>query len=162
VRPVRLAYQPPASSTFLSEQISHQQPASSTLLSEQTSTSHQPPANRTGWWCALDYVMPMAVQRWAACARLADLHPTLTFGRLQPGSCEPPQHLAQPGMAARFAVLAATPGCCAARPTSRWQRVCTRWVLTTHARTHQVKIYSIGLPAKANGYGIHSIPAPDG
>jgi hypothetical protein len=47
-RPVRLAYQPPASSTFLSEQTSHQQPASSTLLSEQTSTSHQPPANRTG------------------------------------------------------------------------------------------------------------------
>jgi hypothetical protein len=48
LQPVRLAYQPPASSTFLSEQISHQQPASSTLLSEQTSTSHQPPANRTG------------------------------------------------------------------------------------------------------------------
>jgi hypothetical protein len=48
-RPVRLAYQPPASSTFLSQQISHQQPASSTLLSEQTSTSHQLPANRTGW-----------------------------------------------------------------------------------------------------------------
>jgi hypothetical protein len=33
-QPVRLAYQPPASSTFLSEQISHRQPASSTLLSE--------------------------------------------------------------------------------------------------------------------------------
>jgi hypothetical protein len=48
-QPVRLAYQPPGSSTFLSEQTSHQQPASSTLLSEQTSTSHQPPANRTGW-----------------------------------------------------------------------------------------------------------------
>jgi hypothetical protein len=48
IHPVRLAYQPPASSTFLSEQTSHQQPASSTLLSEQTSTSHQPPANRTG------------------------------------------------------------------------------------------------------------------
>jgi hypothetical protein len=48
LRPVRLAYQPPASSTFLSEQSSHQQPASSTFLSEQTSTSHQPPANRTG------------------------------------------------------------------------------------------------------------------
>jgi hypothetical protein len=47
-RPVRSAYQPPASSTFLSEQISHQQPASSTFLSEQTSTSHQPPAKRTG------------------------------------------------------------------------------------------------------------------
>jgi hypothetical protein len=45
-RPVRLAYQPPANSTFLSEQTSHQQSASSTLLSEQTSTSHQPPANR--------------------------------------------------------------------------------------------------------------------
>jgi hypothetical protein len=48
VRPVRLAYQPPANSTFLSEQTSHQQPASSTFLSEQTSTSHQPPAKRTG------------------------------------------------------------------------------------------------------------------
>jgi hypothetical protein len=41
-QPVRLAYQPPGSSTFLSEKTSHQQPASSTLLSEQTSTSHQP------------------------------------------------------------------------------------------------------------------------
>jgi hypothetical protein len=39
LRPVRLAYQPPASSTFLSDQTSHEQPASSTLLSEQTSTS---------------------------------------------------------------------------------------------------------------------------
>jgi hypothetical protein len=47
IRPVRLAYQPPANSTFLSEQISHQQPASSTFLSEQTSTNHQPPAKRT-------------------------------------------------------------------------------------------------------------------
>jgi hypothetical protein len=47
-RPVRLAYQPPASSTFLSEQTSHQQSANSTLLSEQTSTKHQPPAKRTG------------------------------------------------------------------------------------------------------------------
>jgi hypothetical protein len=47
-RPVRLAYQPPASSTFLSEQTSHQQPASSTFLSEQISISHQPPAKRTG------------------------------------------------------------------------------------------------------------------
>jgi hypothetical protein len=46
-RPVRLAYQPPASSTFLSKQISHQQPANSTFLSKQTSTGHQPPANRT-------------------------------------------------------------------------------------------------------------------
>jgi hypothetical protein len=34
--------------TFLSEQTSHQQPASNTFLSEQTSTSHQPPAKRTG------------------------------------------------------------------------------------------------------------------
>jgi hypothetical protein len=46
---VRLAYQPPASSTFLSEQTSHHQPASSTFLSEQISTSHQPPAKRTGY-----------------------------------------------------------------------------------------------------------------
>jgi hypothetical protein len=37
-----LAYQPPASNTFRSQQISHQQPASSTFISEQTSTSHQP------------------------------------------------------------------------------------------------------------------------
>jgi hypothetical protein len=47
-RPVRSAYQPPASSTFLSQQTSHQQPANSTFLSEQTNTSHQPPAKRTG------------------------------------------------------------------------------------------------------------------
>jgi hypothetical protein len=47
-----LAYQPPASNTFLSEQISHQQPANSTFLSEQTSTGHQPPAKRTG--CILE------------------------------------------------------------------------------------------------------------
>jgi hypothetical protein len=54
-KPVRLAYQPPANSTFLSEQTSHQQPAISTLLSEQTSTSHQSPANRTGciYWRSL-------------------------------------------------------------------------------------------------------------
>jgi hypothetical protein len=37
-----LAYQPPANSTFLSEQTSHQQSVSSTFLSEQISTSHQP------------------------------------------------------------------------------------------------------------------------
>jgi hypothetical protein len=43
-----LAYQPPANSTFLSEQTSHQQSASSTFLSEQISTSHQPPAKRQG------------------------------------------------------------------------------------------------------------------
>jgi hypothetical protein len=47
MRPVRLAYQPPANSTFLSEQTSHQQPANSTFLSEQISTSYQPPAERT-------------------------------------------------------------------------------------------------------------------
>jgi hypothetical protein len=61
--PVRSAYQPPANSTFLSEQTSHQQPASSTLLSEQTSTSHQPPANRTDERVQLDRVgvlLPLA------------------------------------------------------------------------------------------------------
>jgi hypothetical protein len=34
------AYQPPANSTFLSEQTSHQQPATNTFLSKQT--SHHP------------------------------------------------------------------------------------------------------------------------
>jgi hypothetical protein len=48
LQPVRSAYQPPASSTFLSEQTSHQQSASSTFLSEQINTSHLPPAKRTG------------------------------------------------------------------------------------------------------------------
>jgi hypothetical protein len=48
MQPVRSAYQPPASSTFLSERTSHQQPASSTLLSEQTSTSHQPTEQADG------------------------------------------------------------------------------------------------------------------
>jgi hypothetical protein len=42
-----LAYQPPASSIFLSEQINHQQPVSSTFLSQQINTSHQPPTKRT-------------------------------------------------------------------------------------------------------------------
>jgi hypothetical protein len=38
--PVRLAYQSPASSTFLLEQTSHQQFANRTFLSEQISTNH--------------------------------------------------------------------------------------------------------------------------
>jgi hypothetical protein len=46
-RPVRLAYQSPVSSTFLSEQTSHQQSASSTFLSEQISTSHQQSAKQS-------------------------------------------------------------------------------------------------------------------
>jgi hypothetical protein len=37
--PVRLAYQPPCS------RLTHQPPASSTFLSEQTSTNHQPNEN---------------------------------------------------------------------------------------------------------------------
>jgi hypothetical protein len=48
MRPVRLAYQPPASSTFLSEQTSHHQPANSTFLSEQT--SHQSNEQADGLW----------------------------------------------------------------------------------------------------------------
>jgi hypothetical protein len=47
-RPVRLTYQPRASSNFLSEQTSHQHSVSNTFLLEQISTSHQPPAKRTG------------------------------------------------------------------------------------------------------------------
>jgi hypothetical protein len=39
------------------------QPASSILLSEQTSTSHQPPANRTSW-TVLDGWMP-ATSQWS-------------------------------------------------------------------------------------------------
>jgi hypothetical protein len=42
LHPVRLAYQSPNNSNFLSEQTSHQQPASSTFHSEQISISHQP------------------------------------------------------------------------------------------------------------------------
>jgi hypothetical protein len=39
-----MAYQPPASNTFLSQQISQQQPTSSTSLK---TNQHQPPAKRT-------------------------------------------------------------------------------------------------------------------
>jgi hypothetical protein len=60
LQPVRLAYQPPASSTFLSEQTSHQQPASSTFLSEQISTGNQPPAKRTGYWLMAAKAVPSA------------------------------------------------------------------------------------------------------
>jgi hypothetical protein len=67
-QPVRSAYQPPASSTFLSEQISHQQPANSTFLSEQTSTSHQPLApimiacdSDSCWWWLL---LPRCQLEW--------------------------------------------------------------------------------------------------
>jgi hypothetical protein len=56
-----LAYQPPASITFLSQQTSHQQPVSNTFLSEQISTSHQPPAKRTGCmlYTELDRIIKM-------------------------------------------------------------------------------------------------------
>jgi hypothetical protein len=46
--PIRLGYQPPDSSTFLSGEISHQQPGNITFLLEKISSSHQPPAKRTG------------------------------------------------------------------------------------------------------------------
>jgi hypothetical protein len=46
-RPVSLTYQPPASTTFLSKQISHQQTISSTFLLKQISIN-QPSAKRTG------------------------------------------------------------------------------------------------------------------
>jgi hypothetical protein len=63
---VRLSYQPPASSTFLSQQTSHQQPASSAFLSEQTSTSHQPSAKRTGRWFYSYYTTPSVSQFFEA------------------------------------------------------------------------------------------------
>jgi hypothetical protein len=53
VCPVRLAYQPPASSTFLSQQISRQQTDSGTFLSEQTNTSHQPNEHACGYYTPL-------------------------------------------------------------------------------------------------------------
>jgi hypothetical protein len=40
-RPIRLAYQPPANTIFLSKRISHQQPTSRTFLLEQISIGHQ-------------------------------------------------------------------------------------------------------------------------
>jgi hypothetical protein len=43
-----LAYQPPDSNTFLSEQTSHQQAASSIFLLEQISTNHQPNEQAAG------------------------------------------------------------------------------------------------------------------
>jgi hypothetical protein len=44
-RPVRLAYQPPASSTFLSQETSHQQPAAtSQQYSSLRTNQHQPSA----------------------------------------------------------------------------------------------------------------------
>jgi hypothetical protein len=57
-RPVRLAYQPPASSTFLSEQISHQQQISQpTVLFSQNKPapviSHQPKEQAEAWGGAL-------------------------------------------------------------------------------------------------------------
>jgi hypothetical protein len=55
-QPVRLAYQPPASNTFLSEQTSHQQPANNTFLSAKISTIHQQPVKRTGCvWLRLKF-----------------------------------------------------------------------------------------------------------
>jgi hypothetical protein len=45
IRPVRLAYQPPANSTFLSEQTSYQQPArTSQQCSSLRTNQHQPSA----------------------------------------------------------------------------------------------------------------------
>jgi hypothetical protein len=49
-QPVRSAYQPPASSAFLSEETSHTQPASSTFLSEQTSTSNSVARSKKNAW----------------------------------------------------------------------------------------------------------------
>jgi hypothetical protein len=43
IRPVRLAYQPPASGTFLSEQISHQQPANSTFFQNKPAPATSQP-----------------------------------------------------------------------------------------------------------------------
>jgi hypothetical protein len=86
---VRLAYQPPAHSTFLSKQISHQLPTSSTFLSEQTSTSHQPLAERTACKKGLKFKC-----RHSIC-KMATLHqgaPSCHSSRQQ---CPAPSALAQ-------------------------------------------------------------------
>jgi hypothetical protein len=62
---VRLAYQPPASGTFLSEQTSHQQSTSSTFLSQQISTSHQPNEQAEAVCLSLG-AAPLAPDAWGS------------------------------------------------------------------------------------------------
>jgi hypothetical protein len=87
IQPVRLAYQPPASSTFLSQQTSHQQPASSIFLSEQTSTSHQPPAKRTG--CQV-----LSSRKWNCCSQ----HSPISAQSPQKGAVGPTRNLSVFGL----------------------------------------------------------------
>jgi hypothetical protein len=76
-RPVRLAYQPPGSSTFLSEQIIRQQSANSTFLSEQISISHQPNEQAVCYSCPVASGAPkMVCKNIVAAIMLPD---TLTY-----------------------------------------------------------------------------------
>jgi hypothetical protein len=71
LRHVRLAYQLPASSTFLSKQISYHQPANGTFPSEQTNTSRQPPAKRTVW----EIFLPVSENTACTCCRFPRTSP---------------------------------------------------------------------------------------
>jgi hypothetical protein len=62
---VRLAYQPPASSTFLPEQTNHQQPANNTFFSKQMSTSHQP--NEQADSLDSTQELPLVYMLWIGC-----------------------------------------------------------------------------------------------
>jgi hypothetical protein len=79
--PVRLAYQPPAISTFLSEQISHQQSANSTFLSEQISTSDQPRAARIR--CNLPHRTHPCLTSWEF-QGASDIHRAFPDNHLEP------------------------------------------------------------------------------
>jgi hypothetical protein len=65
---ILLAYQPPANSTFLSEQTNHQQPIDNTFHLEQISTIHQPPVKRTGWtWPPPPFTHPSLCNSYTKC-----------------------------------------------------------------------------------------------
>jgi hypothetical protein len=83
--PVRLSYQPPASSTFPSEQTSYQQSVSSTFLSEQTSTSHHPPAIQlTDQLCLEAFGRPQTTGRGREPGPAAQTAPCLEPGPVGP------------------------------------------------------------------------------
>jgi hypothetical protein len=137
MHPVRLAYQPPANSTFLSEQTSHQQPASSTFLSEQTNTSHQPPVKRTG--LVWDGFAPGASHGASLVQHTINHNVLITASPTHPtsGSLRIPRHpLGFPGRARRL--RADIEPLAASSPTLRSSMLCSLLVLPLrrHGRVH--------------------------
>jgi hypothetical protein len=90
---VRLVYQPPANSTFLSEQTSHQPPASSTFLSEQTSTSHQPLTGGRAGAGILVMAIPCVLLALHGSTRFCLLGVCLCLDRLQQYNAKSGRHL---------------------------------------------------------------------